>query len=72
MCFGNIGPFDDYVDKEEESKMTRCGLCGKEVRDDGTFMVDHASEHNEEMERLGMSAASYIAYCRRKYGIFPR
>jgi len=52
--------------------MTRCGLCGKEVRDDGTFMVDHASEHNEEMERLGMSAASYIAYCRRKYGIFPR
>jgi len=49
--------------------MTKCGLCGKEVRD-GTLMAIHAAEHNEEMERLGMSAASYIAYCRRKYGTF--
>ena len=51
--------------------MTICNLCGEDIYEDNlgigqTLKVVHEYEHQEEMERLGMTIEQYVEYCKIK------
>jgi len=51
--------------------MVVCGLCGKEMIDNDkvverAMVVSHASDHNKEMQILGMDSMEYVDYCHRR------